>query len=77
MKKIIISMMLALVAVTASAQIKTVDIKGNLRSDFGLGIGITGDLSITTLSRIALVSSWRQTSTIISPSEAVSSSIRS
>ena len=45
MKKIIISMMLALVAVTASAQIKTVDIKGSLRSDFGLGIGITGDLS--------------------------------
>ena len=46
MKKIIISMMLALVAVTASAQIKTVDIKGSLRSDFCLVFVISCYFSI-------------------------------
>lgn len=41
MKKIILSMILGIMAITASAQIKTVDIKGNLRNDFGIGGGIT------------------------------------
>ncbi len=31
--------------VAASAQVKSIDIKGNLRSDFGVGVGITADLT--------------------------------
>lgn len=45
MKKIIFSMLLAIIAVTASAQVKTIDIKGDLRHDFGLGVGVTTDLT--------------------------------
>ena len=41
MKKIILSMILGIMTIAASAQIKTVDIKGNLRGDFGIGGGIT------------------------------------
>lgn len=37
--------MLALMALTASAQIKAIDVKGNLRGDFGIGGGFTADLS--------------------------------
>lgn len=44
MKKIIASMMLGAIATAASAQVKSVDIKGDLRGDFGLGIGISADL---------------------------------
>ena len=44
MKKIIFSLMLALVATASSAQIKSVDIKGNLRSDFGVGVGVSTNL---------------------------------
>lgn len=38
-------MMLCAVAAMASAQIKSIDIKGNLRNDFGLGIGLTTDIN--------------------------------
>lgn len=41
MKKIILSMILGIMAITASAQLKTLDIKGNLRNDFGIGAGVT------------------------------------
>lgn len=45
MKKIIASLMLGAFATAASAQVKTVDIKGDLRGDFGLGVGISADLT--------------------------------
>lgn len=41
MRKIIISFMLCVMSLTTSAQIKSLDLKGSLRSDFGLGAGIT------------------------------------
>lgn len=41
MKKIIISFLLCVVSLTASAQIKSLDLKGSLRSDLGLGAGLT------------------------------------
>ena len=45
MKKLIASAMLVASAVTASAQIRTIDAKSSIRNDFGLGIGITVDLT--------------------------------
>ena len=45
MKKLIASAMLVATAVTASAQIRTIDAKSSIRNDFGLGIGITADLT--------------------------------
>lgn len=44
MKKIIITMMLCVMTLAASAQIKTIDVKGDLRGDFGLGVGITAGI---------------------------------
>ncbi len=44
MKKIFVTMMLCAMTLAASAQVKSIDIKGNLRSDFGVGVGITADL---------------------------------
>lgn len=41
MKKIFLTLALAVITIAASAQIKTVDIKGDLRNDFGLGVGVT------------------------------------
>ena len=45
MKKLIASAMLVASAATASAQIQTIDGKSSVRNDFGLGIGITADLT--------------------------------
>ena len=45
MKKIFATLLLAVMTVAASAQVKSIDIKGNLRSDFGVGVGITADLT--------------------------------
>lgn len=45
MKKIFITLMLGVMTLAASAQVKSIDIKGNLRHDFGLGVGITADLT--------------------------------
>lgn len=45
MKKIFMAAVLSIVALAVSAQIKSVDIKGDLRSDFGIGLGISGDLT--------------------------------
>ena len=45
MKKIFATLLLAVMTVAASAQVKSIDIKGNLRSDFGIGVGITADLT--------------------------------
>lgn len=45
MKKIFVTLMLGVMTLAASAQVKSIDIKGNLRNDFGLGVGITADLS--------------------------------
>ncbi|MBR6196101.1 MAG: outer membrane beta-barrel protein [Bacteroidaceae bacterium] len=41
MKKIILSMILGIMTITASAQLKSFDIKGDLRGDFGIGAGVT------------------------------------
>lgn len=47
MKKILIAATLCLSAITASAGgLKSVDMKANLRSDFGLGVGITTQLPL-------------------------------
>ena len=45
MKKLIASAMLVASAATASAQIQTIDGKSSVRKDFGLGVGITADLT--------------------------------
>lgn len=45
MKKLIASALLVASAATASAQIQTIDFKGDLRSKFGLGVGVTADLT--------------------------------
>lgn len=44
MKKILLSFLLCAMTMFASAQIETLDIKADLRGDFGLGIGISADL---------------------------------
>ena len=45
MKKFLIATILAVAAVLpASAQVRSLDMKANLRSDFGLGIGVTFQL---------------------------------
>ena len=44
MKKIILSMILCAMAFVANAQVESIDIKGNFRSDFGLGVGLSADL---------------------------------
>lgn len=44
MKKIFATLMLCVMTIAASAQVKSVDVKGDLRGDFGLGVGITADL---------------------------------
>ena len=45
MKKFFIATILAVAAVLpASAQVRSLDMKANLRSDFGLGIGVTFQL---------------------------------
>lgn len=41
MKKIFVAFMMCVMAVTASAQLKSVDVKADLRGDFGLGAGVT------------------------------------
>lgn len=41
MKKIILMAVMCVMTVSAMAQIKSIDVKGNLRGDFGLGVGIT------------------------------------
>lgn len=42
MKKLFFALMMCIMGLTASAQgIKTVDVKANLRGDFGLGVGAT------------------------------------
>ena len=45
MKKLTASALLAISAATASAQIQTIDFKSSVRNDFGLGVGITADLT--------------------------------
>ena len=45
MKKLIASALLAVSAATASAQIQTIDFKSSVRDYFGLGVGITADLT--------------------------------
>ena len=45
MKKLIASALLAVSAATASAQIQTIDFKSSVRDNFGLGVGITADLT--------------------------------
>lgn len=45
MKKIILSVILGVMAITASAQLKSVDFKANLRNDFGAGAGVTFGLT--------------------------------
>lgn len=44
MKKFFVTLMLCVTTISASAQIKSIDVKGNLRNDFGLGVGFTADL---------------------------------
>ena len=44
MKKIILTMMLCVMTLAASAQFKSFDVKGDLRGDFGLGVGVTANL---------------------------------
>lgn len=44
MKKIFISMIFCVMAIAASAQVETLDIKANLRGELGLGIGLTADI---------------------------------
>lgn len=41
MKKILVIAMMFVMALTASAQVKSFDVKGDLRNDFGLGLGVT------------------------------------
>lgn len=41
MKKIILMTIMCIMTLSAMAQIKSVDVKGNLRGDFGLGVGVT------------------------------------
>ena len=45
MKKLFASALLAASVATASAQVQTLDFKGDLRSTFGLGVGIACLLS--------------------------------
>ena len=45
MKILISSAMLVASAATASAQIQTIDLKSSIRNEFGLGVGITADLT--------------------------------
>lgn len=45
MRKVFLSVAMCAVTMVASAQIKSVDLKANMRSDFGLGIGITTALN--------------------------------
>ena len=45
MKKLIASALVAISAASASAQIQTIDFKSSVRNDFGLGVGITADLT--------------------------------
>ena len=44
MKKLFATLLLAVMTLAASAQIKSIDIKTNLRNDFGLGVGLTAGL---------------------------------
>lgn len=41
MKKIFATLALCVMTLAASAQVKSIDIKGDLRHDFGLGVGAT------------------------------------
>lgn len=41
MKKMFVTLMLCIMTIAASAQLKTVDVKADLRGDFGLGAGVT------------------------------------
>lgn len=45
MKKIFSTLVLCVMTLAASAQVKSIDVKGNLRHDFGIGVGITADLT--------------------------------
>lgn len=45
MRKVFLSVAMCAMVMAASAQIKSVDVKANMRSDFGLGIGITTALN--------------------------------
>ena len=41
MKKLFLMAVMCVMTMSAMAQIKSVDVKANLRGDFGLGVGIT------------------------------------
>lgn len=41
MKKLFVTMMLCVMTIAASAQVKSIDVKADLRGDFGLGAGVT------------------------------------
>lgn len=41
MKKLLLSILLCICAITASAQFKSIDVKANLRGEVGLGVGAT------------------------------------
>ena len=41
MKKILLMAVMCLMTMSAMAQIKSVDVKANLRGDFGIGAGLT------------------------------------
>ncbi len=41
MKKIFLMAVMCVMTLSAMAQIKSVDVKGNLRGDFGVGVGLT------------------------------------
>ena len=45
MKKIFATLVLCAMTLASSAQVKSIDIKGNLRSDFGVGVGITANIT--------------------------------
>lgn len=45
MKKLYATLIFCVMTLAASAQITSIDIKGNLRHDFGVGVGFTADLT--------------------------------
>lgn len=45
MKKLFLFVIMSVMAITVSAQIRSVDVRGNFRERFGIGIGATVELS--------------------------------
>lgn len=45
MKKLFLFVIMSVMAITVSAQIRSVDVRGNFRERFGIGIGATMELS--------------------------------